>query len=488
MYQVMIVEDSIPIARNIKQHVESANRHLRVTAIAHNGLEALDKLRQHPIDLVITDIRMPRMDGLTFIQEAKAIRPDLKFLILSGYSDFEYARQAIRLGVSEYLLKPPDQQELSATLDRMVQELYAANRDKLARDIADYIALGEADEAIAWPDHWTAYRLLVVRIGYFKFGNVMVDREILDRLCREHLPGAECISASSPGDSEKVILCTWTEEPADLDAMMLSFHQALQSVYLLPYLAYSPKTAAKEQIIPLYRRLTHHLDLSVKPGISQHWFVDTKNESDKNESDSFEELAKTKCLTFIHNNRQKALQEELDQLTAYWEKQQATVFRIKTCLYDIFSQAYPAFHHDMVDVLIASCMSFRDIGKKVMEEFVAVMDQEEPKSELIHAIDRLFEANLHRQLSMQEMCHSLNYSATYIIRIVKQYRGMTPIEYFNKLKIDKARELLDASDNIMIKDIADALGFSNQHYFSKVFKQYTGCNPSEYKERAESKE
>lgn len=487
MFQVMIVEDSIPIARNIKSHVEAANRHLRVAAVVHNGLEALAALQRMPIDLVITDIRMPKMDGLTFIEEAKSIRPDLKFLILSGYSDFDYARQAMRLGVSEYLLKPPDHEEMTGTLERMVQELNAINRHKLASDIAAHITLGEREEDIPWPDHWTAYRMLAVRMGYFKFGSTMPDREHLARLCAEHLPGAECIIADSPGDAEKIIFVAWVDEPPDIDEPMRRFHQALQAVSPLSYLACGPRVSTAERVNPLYQRLTRHLDLHVRPGNAEYWIIGEKNESDSHEPDSFEELAKTKCVAFIRNNRTEALREALDQLAAHWEKNRATVFHIKSFLYAIFSQTYPSFHHDMVDDLLASCTSCGEIADNVMDAYVAIMDQEEPRDELIASIDRLFEANLHRQLSMQEICRSLNYSATYIIRIVKQYRGMTPIEYFNKLKIDKARALLDAGDNIMIKDIADALGFSNQHYFSKVFKQYAGCNPSEYKERGSGK-
>jgi two-component system response regulator YesN len=134
----------------------------------------------------------------------------------------------------------------------------------------------------------------------------------------------------------------------------------------------------------------------------------------------------------------------------------------------------------MVDELLAISESYRDIGQQVTQELMSAMKREEPRTELIRSIEQFFQSNLHRQISMKELCGVLNYSPTYIIRVVKQSHGMTPIEYFNKLKMDEARKMLDSGGSIKIRDIADALGFSNQHYFSKVFKQYVGCNPSEY--------
>ena len=136
MFYAMVIEDSKPIARDIKRQVEAAHPRVRVTAVVYNGLEALQLLKEHPVDLVITDIRMPRMDGLTFIAEAKRLRPQLKFVILSGYSDFDYARQAIQLGVSDYLLKPLVQSELSTILERLVSEIETKRRIELADQIA----------------------------------------------------------------------------------------------------------------------------------------------------------------------------------------------------------------------------------------------------------------------------------------------------------------------------------------------------------------
>lgn len=483
MFNVMVVEDSKPIARNIKKQIETVHDRLRVTVVAHNGLEALDGLRRQPIDLVVTDIRMPKMDGLTFIREARSVNPDLTFLILSGYSDFEYARQAIRLGVREYLLKPLDMKELSETLDRVVRQLTGKFHERLARDLSEFIVHGQPDISTLWPSDWKSYRLAVVRIGYFKTSAGIADRGELQQLFRQCLPDRRCLIASSSGKAEHIAVIDCTDGAPDLELRIRLFHGRLQSAYRLAYVACGPAEERPERVVPIYKMLTRHLDLHIKPGLPQCWFVKELQETDVRQPDESDEQAKAKCLAFVRNNRAEALRDEIDRLVAHWEKHQFSVSRIKIWLYELFSDLHAVFHQDLVDDLLAASESYRDIGCFVLRELYAVMKRDEPKHDLIQAINHFFRTNLHRQISMGELCQALNYSPTYIIRVVKQHFGMTPMEYFNKMKIDEARRMLDSSDSIKIKDIADTLGFSNQHYFSKVFKQYVGCNPTDYKSR-----
>lgn len=295
----------------------------------------------------------------------------------------------------------------------------------------------------------------------------------------------------SPGEAEKILIFANTDDNADFDIQVRTFHHRLQEIHRLAYVSCSPAETRPERMTELYKMLSRHLDHNVKPGLPQCWFAEAVteagNEAEFPQSDLPEKRTHAKCLTFVRNHRSDALQEEFDQLVTYWENHQLSVYRIRIWLYELFRDLCPDFHHDMVDELLMISETYRDISRNVVEELSSIMKREEPKSELIRSIDDFFQSNLHRQINMQELCRALNYSSTYIIRVVKQYHGMTPIEYFNKLKIDEAKKMLESSETIMIKDISDALGFSNQHYFSKVFKQYTGCNPSEYKRRREER-
>lgn len=117
MYPLIIVDDEEITRIAVSGYVQKKHPAFQVTGLFSNGADALKFLRENPVSLVITDIRMPRMDGLELAQHIYESYPGILVIIISGYSEFEYARKAIRYGVVNYLLKPLDFQELSQNLD-----------------------------------------------------------------------------------------------------------------------------------------------------------------------------------------------------------------------------------------------------------------------------------------------------------------------------------------------------------------------------------
>lgn len=118
MIKIAIVDDEEIIRQGIACLLKEANRGYQVVGLFENGQKALDFLVNYQVDVVITDIRMPVMDGLSFIQKLQQMGGEYQIIILSGYDDFEYARQAIHFGVKEYLLKPINREELYSAIDR----------------------------------------------------------------------------------------------------------------------------------------------------------------------------------------------------------------------------------------------------------------------------------------------------------------------------------------------------------------------------------
>ena len=106
MMKVIVADDEAKVCQLICSLVDWASLDMEVAGVAHNGIEALELVETLRPDLIITDIRMPGYDGLELISRAKAAKPDLDFIIVSGYRHFEYAQSAIKYGVSDYLLKP----------------------------------------------------------------------------------------------------------------------------------------------------------------------------------------------------------------------------------------------------------------------------------------------------------------------------------------------------------------------------------------------
>ena len=131
MYQILVVDDE-RIERN---GIKMLLRHMQLPceiAEAANGRDALEYLKEHPADVLLTDVKMPFMDGIQLIEECKKDdrNEDMKCVIFSGCSEFDYARKAVRLGVSDYILKPVDPSEFKETITRVIQELEAERAEK----------------------------------------------------------------------------------------------------------------------------------------------------------------------------------------------------------------------------------------------------------------------------------------------------------------------------------------------------------------------
>jgi two-component system response regulator YesN len=122
MNTILLVEDEMSIRKGLKKFIEDVLGNWRVSHEASNGIEALDILKRDLPGMIITDIFMPHMDGIELIRKVRESHPHLPIVIISGYGEFEYAKQALKYDVIDYLLKPVDWRELVQTLEK-VQEL-----------------------------------------------------------------------------------------------------------------------------------------------------------------------------------------------------------------------------------------------------------------------------------------------------------------------------------------------------------------------------
>lgn len=144
MIRVIIADDEDRICQLIKALVDWKEMGLEIVGVAHNGLEALEQVQKLRPDILITDIRMPGCNGLELVQQAKEFTRELEIVIISGYAHFEYAQQAIRFGVGEYLLKPIGRAELTATLEKLKGRIYARRKTEQSKE--ELLRKAEMDE------------------------------------------------------------------------------------------------------------------------------------------------------------------------------------------------------------------------------------------------------------------------------------------------------------------------------------------------------
>ncbi|WP_394884061.1 response regulator, partial [Clostridium tertium] len=130
MYDVMLVDDEKLITQGLMNIIDWENLGLKVREIAHNGEEALNKFKEKAVDIIVTDISMPKLTGLELISEIRKINSKTRFTILTGYDEFAYAKEAIKYGVESYILKPINEEELEEVMASIVRSLDYKKKEK----------------------------------------------------------------------------------------------------------------------------------------------------------------------------------------------------------------------------------------------------------------------------------------------------------------------------------------------------------------------
>ncbi|ASA23095.1 response regulator [Paenibacillus donghaensis] len=503
MYTAIIAEDSKPILRNIWTLMQSMELPVRITAMVSNGVEALEYIKSHPVDILLTDIRMPKLDGLALIEQSKLVNPQLKAVLISGYSDFEYTRKALNLQVFDYLLKPVERHQLVDVMERLVkhmQEQQGSDKDFLegivepqflsslelgadfhAADKVMLILRRQPFTPAPGPDRWTQKMLLAcldeacAPHGRWIFPAllpeqylVLVNASVLDVYpsvygCMEAVSGAmlaQGIRVSIAAEAQPVrsrVLAACYEKLDKLMNEQLSVSgQLMDTKYPLPQGVLSSREMEK------------------LAGL----FADMIGQRQK---ERFTLLLQQQVLNFQNSNIRMA---ELERFI--WSLAEA----FGSLGSDQHSRDRPRLAGEVQQLLAAE--SYEAFGEALLswtgQSFEMLHQNKKSSQELFQQLEQYLRQQLYSQLSISEVALEFHVSPSYISRMFKKYSQSTFVHYYTQLKIDEARRLIAAKPEMKAREIAEVLSFGDQHYFSKVFKEYTGCSPTEYKQQTRTEE
>ena len=195
MYNVLLVDDEKSVIESLSNNVPWSNLGVETIFTAKDGLQALKTVQTHRIDLIITDIRMPRMDGIELLRKVRCLYPDTHCILLTAYGEFEYAMQAMKLGVDNYLMKPIQMQELTETIETALDNIYThrANKEELFREnimrrwISGNISLDELSE-----------KAVLIDINIYLPQYCVIAMKKRDAAVSFHAFGEKCISQFPP--------------------------------------------------------------------------------------------------------------------------------------------------------------------------------------------------------------------------------------------------------------------------------------------------
>jgi two-component system response regulator YesN len=522
--RLMIVDDEILVRIGLKTMIPMSEERYEVVGEASNGQEALALLEQTPCDIVLTDIRMPEMDGLELLRHIHERWPLLKVLILSNHNDFEYVQTALRLGAAEYIMKL--EMEPSELLDklRLIREKLLAEQQKnvevsqLEHKVNLYgREVKEKRLRELLQRHWTriemkelfrefplvplgrAYSVLAVQIEDFEalleHNRFQSERlltftvgNVLTEICKKY--GGGELAELEQGRFVIISPC--------LDASMpFEMRQAVHKFLMLSVsLGVSQRSDDPYAVHQAFSEATDALQYRFYLGRGQ---VVRNEELPAGMIDVMEPLDAEPWLRCIEENDEHGLQKLLSGWVC--SSREYPVYTPKAVreqwvrLADVFARSLKTESSDINAItlhegkyphhIIRSAETQNEINEwfagwiPVFLDYKKKHGKQKWRSE-IQAVVRIITENLHLPMKVSELAEQVGFAENYLSILFKKETGETITDYTTRLRMKKARELLKDPE-LKIYFISEQVGYMDPNHFSRSFKQVEGMYPTEFR-------
>lgn len=504
--RIVIIEDEAPIREGIARILHKIKPDYELAGTAADGKEGYDLICSTEPDLVIMDIMMPKMDGLKMLEKLRGEGNQCKVLILSAYSDFNYAKQAIELSIENYLLKPIKIPELKRALQQIENTLeMEQSRDKAFTVEAIFLAcLNGQIKPDAQFHNLTKERfgftvdepaeIFVLWLGSGYEKQKKTARELLEDVGDHTVKFASCVIES---DGWQMLIMALYRLPADS-----SQYEYFQNS-VVPMLC----SNLKSPVVCLWRSVDSLLQL---PGVmaemqkEREWnlFLEKGDLIRHKDIETIKtvplkhptELEDKACQAAKRGDKEKVA-EYFKVLFQYYKEAPHTPEEIKKSLIRFSWKVINAYKDTqgveadlkIQNILqaISEAVSWDQIDTSLTELFeiidLKIPETEEiPVSVLVQKAQQLIRKYYDQGITLEEIANKLFVSEEYLSALFKKETGTTFSETIRKYRIEKVKELL-LDTHLKLNQIAELAGYSDPKYMSKVFKEEMGMLPNEFR-------
>lgn len=533
MYRILLVDDEILVRDAIRENIDWAGIDCELVGDCQNGQEAAEFVKKHPVDIVLTDICMPYMDGMELSHFLHDNYPDIVIVIFSGFGEFEYAKKAIQYNVSEYLLKPITAMELTAVINKMKEKVDQRQKEKrrlenLTRASENYrrnaqIIRSKAIEALV-----TCSRDVKESLEQLRTMGIELEASNY----RVAVFDIDLYSGMYPIDVEKrqesalmaFVVYNVSNEIVERESAGLAYQEGSNRVCVLFQGTRTKEFSNKIRSIcrEIQQKVKEVIGIDLSVGIGR-WVRNPEelliSHDTAAKAIQYRYLLGGCLLLDMEENQENgeiSLYETLDQLTdslktgkketmelclARMEQEikGAFVGKSRACMYlqqiiRAIGSACDSIQTDRdetvkdMEVLLRKVTEqstfqqaiglVKEYAEKVFEE-LSNLNSSSGQRQALLALDYIQNNYMDPDLSLNEICSYLGISTSYFSTIFKEVTGGTFMEMLIRTRMDKAKELLK---NTTLKnyEIAEKVGFSDSHYFGISFKKMTGKTPTEY--------
>lgn len=498
-FHAMVVEDEVMIAKHLRSKIEGLPlpRPFLVTASASNGRDALEMIRTARPDVVFTDVRMPVMSGIELAEQIHLHFPDIPVVIVSGYGEFEYAQQAIRYDVKEYLLKPVNEQKLLETA-RKIDALLCAKRKRSTQDLLQAALLGERIPASS-PLHSLPWSVSLVQIGNLcETGSrdAWADRA---NARWEDIGLEDWLTATEENPESWWIIpgrdcsCRFVLSAGGDYGLSSRLFDYLSGAAHPVTVCVSPSPVELEELHRTAYLAYRTLEENLVPCVSSLWAMsDAPSPTVIRQGSGFEELK-----LYVASGRTERLARVLQALLRQWQAEGVPQVRLMADLRELLSSflksgcvsiSGAAQPEQELQALFAEDSSPEALYRNILTFLEQALFQplEEAGTcgaELYRSVKKYMQEHYAEEITVEQLAELFHFSKSYLSRNFRKYGGQSPIQYLLQVRMKAARSIIEKHPDLELRIVSEQVGYMDQHYFSRYFKQFHNMSPSEFRQQ-----
>ena len=534
MFKLLIADDNHIVIKKIKKSINWAELGIEVVGEVYNGVDALKNIGETNPHILITDIRMPVMDGIELLRRARQIKKSLKVIILSGHEDFVYAKQALELGAAEYILKTDSPKILEESLKKVLQKI----KTEEAQELEKQRLIKENSEHIVTIKKQLLLNILENQIDIEQ--SVIEKLGQLDQTLVQNKIGVSVMEVDgtrqrpdigSSGESKEYVLAIINFIENIMERKNLVFLLKISPIRIAIICFYN-QTMSLNQIEEdfswfismIKNNINKQLALSITVAMGKTalnikelrssfltavYGLNNKLIYGKNRIINQHHVQKIN-----QKNKAEFLRKEQDLLTIVESSEPEKIFMTMELFFKSVSEDKNCDFQDLINscyklilvaqkLLLASNADVKWEADYLSLEFLKEIETIDEMSEYIkNCFKRIFEVigakrankysrvidfvlqyiekNYMCSLSLNDLSKELYITPNYLTTLFKKETGVSFKKYLTDLRMKKAEELL-ADPKYKISEITAIIGYENEEYFCRLFKRYHGVTPTEYR-------
>lgn len=487
MKTVLIVEDEKMIRQGLKAMIQRSGVPVETILECNNGELALEIIKEQKIDVLFTDIRMPKMDGIELVKQMQSCEYVPLTVAISGYDDFSYAVEMLRNGVREYLLKPIERERIYTILQNLEEEIqvqierehisekagyqqlkYFMLSDQvteeevqiLRKQYEEFFYQGSYVVCVAPVRKWGDEDIPCVCLRHLKGQDVFLIEENRIKDCAEELFSDYCVGASQPYQGIGSLRQAYVEAE---QARKYAFCTAATGIVT---------TQRKETILEKLREEAEKL-LDANNCQSRIQLIGTERQ---------DELIRAWERFFTETKQGWIFPEEFEGvMKSFFEEAEKNYHNVIEEFSEELHSVQDIWEYDNIDTYQEACMEWI---LKLQAYISKQMDGSQNRQKMREA-EIYIQEHYNEDINMAVVSNYLSINYSLFSWTFKQHTGRNFVNYLKDIRMEKAKELLAETDK-KILEISKEVGYDNEKHFMKLFKSTFGISPSEYRKNIQN--